>query len=162
MSSRPQMPCNWAKRHVKLLRRLPCGARHVAILALLHSKAGFIEIIPPFEECLRLPALNPLADRVAVGAHRRALNRRFEHRLMRRIYLVPSPDLAVRREMATGTGQASALLLFGPAYRLGDLRSIEGRNGKRLREVAHVTGTAFLFDIARVDRIRIESRGGMG
>ena len=118
----PKMPRNGTKRHVEVLGSLAHGARHVAILTLLFAEPCLIEVVAPLQKCLRLFADNSLADGVAVGAHRRALNRRLYNRGMRRIHLIRPSNLSIRSQMAARAGQAATLLLFGTWRRLADLR----------------------------------------
>src|SRR5712691_1561445 len=146
MTTSPQMSGDRSDRDVKVFRELAQRAKHVAILAVLATQPGLVKILTPFEERLGLLAHHPLTQGVAVGTHGRCVDSGVCHCWVRCRDVIGSSNGAIRRQMATRTGQPPTLLLLGAPLRLGDLGRLDIRELEGLREMANVAGTPFFFD----------------
>src|SRR5207247_735529 len=101
------MPAHDSRWDIVELRQRTNSAGHVTILTMLFRQTRVIEIVPPFIERLGLFAHDTRALRVAIGAGGRSSHRGIRNALMRRGRTVRAADLAVRRHMTTGAGNAN-------------------------------------------------------
>src|SRR6266702_3686857 len=77
---------------------------------------------------------------------------------MRSIHLMSSSYLSLWCQMAACASQPASFLILGTRCRFCDFWRIDGRNSKRFGEMADVAGTAFFFNVARVNWERINTR----
>src|SRR5262249_61002249 len=106
MTPRPEVSRHGPDRHVKVLRHLPEGSQHVAVLTGLAPEAGLVEVVAPLEEGLGLLPDHAYPKGVTGRTHGRGLHSRLDDRLVRRPHLVRASHLAARRQKTTGTRQA--------------------------------------------------------
>src|SRR5215831_12679167 len=161
MPPSPQMSGDRSDRDVKVFRELAQRAKHMTILAVLATEPWLVKILAPFKEGLGLLAYHPLPEGVAVGAHGRRVDARVRHRWVRCRDVVGSANLAIGRQMTTGTRQPAQLLLRCASLGLGDSGRLHIRELEGLREMANVACVPFFFDGPRMDGERVNAGDGV-
>src|SRR5260370_22069503 len=115
---------------------------------MLLGQPCVIEIVPPFIERLGLFAHDTGALRVAIGASGGSSVRGLSNALMWRGRTVRAADLAVRRHMATGAGNANRFPAECTRNGLRDDGRVDVGQGERFREVTNIAGCATILRLA--------------